>query len=430
MGKHGSGLYALSIICILFFVFGFLTWANGILVPYFRICLQLSNFQSLWVISAAYMAYFFMAIPSAGIIRRTGYRKAMITGLLVMALGTLLFIPAAATRAYSIFLSGLFITATGLALLQTAANPYVVMAGPGESAARRISFMGIANKLAGVFSQRVLGALFLFNADVVSDSIRLVGEAEKARILDAYVRKVITPYIVITAVLVLLALFIYLSKLPEIGSKDRQPAGAKPRFSGVFQYPYLVLGAVALFFASGCEVIVIDGIILYGTSLGIPMAAARHFTEYTLYATIAGYAVGAVLIPRYISQQRALAGCAIWGIAMALAAFCTGSYTSVYCMIAMGCSNALLWGTIWGLSIRRLGNYTELGAALLIMAISGGATIPLLFGKLIDVYPSHPQHALLLLIPCYLVLLYFALRGYRVNNWNGYTLMKQAGSNV
>lgn len=409
-----SYIYPLIIIGILFFVFGFITWLNGILIPYFKICLELTNFQSLWVAFAAYMAYFFMALPSAWILRHTGYKKGMVLGLFVMAAGTIVFLPAAYTRTYYLFLAGLFITGSGLALLQTAANPYVAIIGPAESTARRISFMGIANKTAGIMSQRILGAIFLLDAEAVILSIRHVPAVEKTNILDAYALKIVPPYLVITAVLLVLAVLIFFSKLPEI---KEEAAGDAVSRQGVLQYPYLLLGVLALFFAAGCETIVIDGVILYGKSLGIPMGTAKHFTEYTLYATLLSYAASTVLIPRYLSQQNALLACSLWGIAMSLGAYFTEGMVSACCMMAMGLSTALLWGTIWGLSIRQLGKHTKAGSALLIMAVSGGATIPLVFGKLIDVYPFHPQRAMLILIPCFTVLLFFAVKGYRLESW-------------
>ncbi|HVI43701.1 MAG TPA: sugar MFS transporter [Chitinophaga sp.] len=413
-----SSTYPMIIIGILFFVFGFLTWLNGILIPYFKICLQLSNFQSLWVAFAAYIAYFVMALPSAWILKFTGYRKGMVTGLCVMVIGALLFLPAAWTRTYGLFLTGLFVTGTGLALLQTAANPYVAIIGPAESTAQRISFMGIANKTAGIMSQRILGAVFFFNADTIISSISSAGEVQREQILNAYAMRIVPPYVIIASVLLLLAVMIAFSKLPEVNEQsDEDLRMSAEDKTGVLQYPYLVFGVIALFVASGCEVIAIDGVILYGKSLGIPLTQARHFTEYTLYASLISYASGAVLIPRYLKQQHALMLCAVWGITMSIAAWFTDGWVSAFCVILTGLSTALLWGTIWGLSVRQLGRYTKPGSALLIMAVSGGATIPLLFGRLIDLNPLRPQHSVLLLLPCYAILFCFAAWGYRIHHW-------------
>ncbi len=419
MSRLKSYIYPLVIIGILFFVFGFITWVNGILIPYFQICLELSNFQSLWVAFASYIAYFFMAIPSAWILKYTGYKKGMVLGLVVMAVGTITFIPAAYSRTYFLFLSGLFVTGTGLALLQTAANPYIAIIGPPESTAQRVGFMGIANKTAGILSQRILGAIFLLNADTIIASISSASAREKAVILDEYILKVVNPYLVITAILLALAVMIYFSNLPEV-EEDRKVESQiekEPR-SSVFQYPYLVLGVVALFMAGGCEVIPIDGIILYSRSLGIPLQEARHFAEYSLYAMLVGYVASTILIPKWLSQESALKYCSVAGMALILGAYFSPGMISVYCLIGTGFGAALLWGTIWGLAIQNLGTFTKMGAALLLMSVIGGGIFPLIFGTLIDYNPAWPQTSVLVLIPCYAFLFYYATWGFRRQRWS------------
>ncbi len=420
MAKAKSYIYPLIIIAILFFVFGFITWVNGILIPYFQICLELTNFQSLLVAFASYIAYFFMAIPSAWILKYTGYKKGMVIGLLIMALGTVMFVPAAFSRTYLLFLGGLFVTGTGLALLQTAANPYVAIIGPSESTAQRIGFMGIANKTAGILSQRILGAIFLLNADSIVASISTASVAEKAAILDEYVLKVVNPYLVITAILALLAVMVFLSRLPEVEESEDEPLGfEKPEGSktSVFQYPYLVLGVIALFMAAGCEVIPIDGIILYSRALDIPLQESRHFAEYTLYAMLVGYVASTVLIPKWLSQQTALKYCSISGLVLITGAYFSTGMVSVYCLICTGFGAALLWGTIWGLAIRNLKKFTKIGSALLLMSVIGGGIFPLIFGSLIDWNPASPQTSLLVLIPCYLFLLYYSVWGFKKLEW-------------
>ncbi|CAN5900502.1 sugar MFS transporter [soil metagenome] len=419
MAKLKSYLYPLVILGILFFVFGFITWVNGILIPYFQICLELTNFQASLVAFASYIAYFCIAIPSAWVLKYTGYKTWMVIGLVVMAVGTVMFVPAAYARTYFLFLAGLFVTGTGLALLQTAANPYVAIIGPAESAAQRIGFMGVANKVAGIMSQRILGAIFLLNADSIVASIGQASAVDKARILDQYVLKVVDPYLVITGVLLVLAVMIHFSRLPEVKEKGEvQVSEVTTVKTSVLQYPYLVLGVVALFMAAAYEVIPIDGIILYSRSLGIPLEEARHFAEYTLYAMLVGYVASIVLIPRYLSQHRALQLCALLGIGLTLGAYFSEGLVSVGCLILMGFGAAWLWGTIWGLAIRQLGQFTKIGAALLLMSVVGGGVFPLLFGALIDQNPAYPQTSILLLIPCNLFLLFYASWGYRLEDWN------------
>lgn len=415
-----SYYYPLTIIGILFFVFGFLTWVNGILIPYFQICLELTNFQASLVAFAAYIAYFVMALPSAYILEFTGYRRGMVLGLIVMAVGTILFIPAAYTRTYAVFLTGLFITGSGLALLQTAANPYVAIIGPIESTAQRIGFMGLANKIAGILSLSLLGSIFLFKADDIIASVSKADAAEKATILNAYALKIVNPYIVITIILLLLAVMIYFSKMPEINESKKEEDNVEGQIKSkpsVFYYPHLVLGVLALFFSAACEVIPIDGIIIYSRALGIPIEEARHFSTYTLYAMLGGYLASTVLIPKYLSQNRALQACAVLGIVFTIGSYFGTGIVSIIFLMLMGFGAAMLWGTIWGLSLRALGKHTKTGSAMLLMSVIGGGIFPVLFGGLIDRNPSYPQNAILLLIPCYLVLLFFATKGYRMQSW-------------
>jgi len=412
--------YPLFIVGILFFVFGFLTWVNGILIPYFKICMELTNFQATLVAFCAYLAYFVMALPSAYVLKLTGYRKGMVLGLCVMALGTLLFVPAAYSRIYPLFLGGLFITATGLALVQTAANPYIAIMGPIESTAQRIGYMGLANKGAGIFCLIVLGSVFLADADNLSTSIEGLNEIQKNEALDTYALKIVKPYYIITAVLLMVATLIYFSKLPEIDETATNTNSGnnviKDRKS-IFEYPYLVLGVVALFVAGGAETIPIDGIIIYSQALDIPMDTARHFSTYTLFVMLFGYISLVLFVPKYMSQQGALLFASVWGLFFTIAAYLTTGIYSAYCMLFLGFGAAMLWGTIWGLSLRGLGSHTKKASAILIMSLVGGAIFPVIFGNLLDTHTDYPQFSLVVLIPCYLFILFYAWKGFRIDHW-------------
>jgi len=427
MRTKKSYIFPLTIITIIFFVFGFIIWLNGILIPYFKICLELTNFQASLVVFAAYIAYFFMALPSAWILKHTGYKKGMVLGLVVMAIGTLLFIPAAYTRTYGLFLAGLFITGTGLTLLQASVNPYVAIVGPIESTAQRIGFLGLANKIAGIFSILVLGSVFLLTADDIISKVEVADITEKANILDAYALKIVNPYLLITIILLSLAATIFLSNMPEVDDSKVDSEGEKkeiiPR-RNIFQYPWLILGVITMFFSISCEIIPIDGIIIYSKSLGIPVSEARFFPTYTLIAMLLGYLFTIVAIPKYLSQSRALQVCAVWGISLAICSFLSDDMISIYCLILTGFGTAMCWGTIWGLSLRELGKYTKIGGAILLMGIIGGAILPVIFGKLIDYNAHFPQNAILILIPFYLVLFLYATIGYRIENWSSCAIRK------
>ncbi len=412
--------YRISILIIgmLFFIFGFITWLNSILIPYLRIACELNTFQSSLVTFAFYISYLFMALPSSWILKKTGFKNGMMTGLLAMSVGALVFIPAALTRTYSIFLAGLFIMGTGLAILQTASNPYITIIGPHESAATRISIMGICNKLAGALAPLILAYFILNDGDAfVAQLITLSGPAKETA-LDELASRVVVPYIIIAASLSLLGVLIRFSSLPEVETEpdiiDKKDTGKERE--DIFNFPQLWFGAVALFLYVGAEVMAGDMIIRYGISLGIPIAQAKVFTTYTLVFMIIGYVlIGLILVPKIISQRTALSVSAILGIIFTLLAISTDSKTSVMFIALLGFANALIWPAIWPLAIHNLGKHIKTGSSVLIMMISGGAILPLLWGKISDHFPQHPQIAYWLCIPCYLFILFYALKGYKLS---------------
>ncbi|MDJ0366837.1 sugar MFS transporter [Hymenobacter sp. H14-R3] len=404
---------SIVIIGSLFFIFGFVTWLNSVLIPYLKISCELTNFEAYLVAFAFYISYLVMAIPSAWVLKATGFKKGMSLGLLVMGAGALLFVPAALTRTYALFLLGLFVQGTGLAVLQTAANPYITILGPRESAAKRISIMGICNKVAGALAPIALGAVALKDADALVLRLKTLSLADKAAALDALAARVVTPYLLMLAVLVVLAVLIYFSSLPEIDTdhEDETVAAANTNKSSIFHFPHLMLGALAMFFYVGVEVIAGDTIISYGASQGIALATAKFFTTCTLVAMIVGYGIGIVAIPRFISQERALQVSAVTGVLFALGALFTHGYTSVLFISLLGLANSLIFPAIWPLAIEGLGRFTKLGSSLLIMAIAGGAVLPPLYGLLADY--SSPQHAYWLVVPCYLFLLFYGVSGHK-----------------
>jgi len=363
-------------------------------------------------------------------LKKTGYKKGMSLGLLIMAVGTLMFLPAAYSRNYVLFLTGLFITGTGLALLQTASNPYLTVLGPIESAGSRISIMGICNKVAGIIASMIFGYIALGDADNITASLPLLDPVQKAVMLDELAARVIVPYIIITLVLAALAVGIYYSALPDIEDSSEPVTGADPqnKKTSILQFPHLLLGVLAIFLYLGVEVLAGDTIISYGKSLNIPLATAKFFTTATLACMLVGYTVGIVAIPKYLSQQNALKWCAILGVIFSAAALFTHGYASVLFIALLGLANSLMWPAIFPLAIDGLNKFTKQGAALLIMGIGGGAVIPLIYGALAD----HSTHSLIsegltpnaakatasrnaywITIPCYLFILYYSILGYR-----------------
>ena len=410
-----SYLVPMIIIGALFFVYGFFTWVNGTLIPYLKIACELeTDLQSFLVVTAFFIAYGVMAVPSSFVLKATGYKKGMVLGLFVMAAGSLLFIPAAQSRNFDLFLIGLFIIGTGLALLQTASNPYISIIGPIESAATRISIMGICNKFAGILAGLIFGAIALNDADALVQSLQTMDEATKNATLDELAGRVIMPYSILAGVLIVLAVAILFSGLPDLKDDGNEAAGSSSVSAGktsVFQFPHLLLGVLAIFLYVGVEVMAGDTIISYGKSLGIELSIARYFTQGTLAFMLVGYIVGIFAIPKYISQQNALKWCAILGVAFTILAVVTSGYVSVGFIALLGLANSLMWPAIFPLGIDGLGKFTKTGSALLVMAIAGGDILPLIYGKAALIWGL--QDAYIMMVPCYLFILYFAVRGYR-----------------
>lgn len=411
-----SNVGPIVIIGILFFIFGFITWLNATLIPYLKISCELTSFESYLVTFAFYISYFVMALPSSYVLNKIGYKNGMSLGLAVMAFGALLFIPAAYTRFYGLFLLGLFIMGTGLALLQTASNPYVTILGPIESAAKRISIMGVANKVAGMLSPIILGTIILEGSDKLEEKLETLSLVEKAAELDILSSKVIIPYIVIAISLALLAIFIKYSKLPEINIDDVNADTSMGEKTSIFQFPHLWLGALAIFVYVGAEVIAVDTLISYGKDLGFKMEEAKFFSSFTLFAMMPGYFFGIFAIPKYIKQDKALLLFALLGIIFTIIAIITEGYTSILFIAALGLANSIMWPAIWPLAIDGLGKFIKQGSAILVMAIAGGATLPLLYGYLSDLKTVGSQMAYVILIPLYFYIIFFAVWGHKLKS--------------
>ena len=321
---------------LLFAVFGFAAWLNSILVPYFQITLELSSVQTTLVTFSFFIAYVVMALPSSWLLKKIGFKEGIAVGLVIMAIGAVLFIPAAHLRAYWLFLTGLFVLGTGQAILQTAANPYITILGPIESAAQRNSFMGVCNKIAGIGTQRLLGPILLLNADFISQKLQQMTPVEKVAALNDMALRVINPYWTMTAVLLIIAVIVWLVPLPKVNEEESNPDVSGEARASVWLYPNLILGVLALFCAEGLESITSYYIIPYGQSMGFTTEQSQPFVDYIIYTMLAGYLCGIFFIPKYISQSKALAMCALSGIGLSVVSLMSGGLTAVVCMIMMG----------------------------------------------------------------------------------------------
>ena len=418
---------SLCIIAVLFFVFGFVTWINAMLIPYFKLCCELNNLESYFVAFAFYISYLFISYPASLLLKKIGFKNGMMVGFWVMSLGAFLFIPAAMYRSYLLFLCGLFTLGAGLAVLQTAANPYVTILGPKESAAKRFSIMGICNKFAGILAPLLFAAAVLKPSDrELFEQVKLMGALERAALLDELIRRVIYPYAAVGIILLVLGFLVRFSVLPEINTEeeDKTTAALNKEKTNIFQFPHLILGALAIFVHVGSQVIAVDTIIGYAHSMNISLLEAKVFPSYTLSATIAGYLLGISLIPKYISQLLALRICVILGIIFTVCILFSGRQikmfghladVSIWFIVLLGFANSMIWAGIWPLSMDRLGKFIKIGAAVLIMGLSGNAILPLIYGHLADVYGL--KKAYIVLLPCYLYLLFYAYKGYKLKSW-------------
>lgn len=407
---------SIAIIGVLFFIIGFFTWINGPLITFVRLAFDLDEVKAFFVVFVFYISYFVLALPASWVLKRTGLKKGLALSLFVMAVGAALFGELSTQRVYAGALTGLFVIGGGLALLQTAVNPYISILGPIESAAQRIALMGICNKIAGMLAPLLIGSLVLHGIGDLAAQVSAADAATKANLLNEFAAKIHTPYLAMAAVLVLVAIAILFSSLPEIKPSDvnaERAGGADGGKSSVFQFPHLWLGVACLFVYVGVEVLAGDAIGTYGNGFGLPLDETKFFTSFTLGAMLLGYLCGLVAIPRFISQERYLSVSAVLGIVFALCAFLTKGYVSVGFVAALGLANAMMWPAIFPLAIKGLGRFTETGSALLVMGIAGGAIIPQAFAIL----KQHHDFQLvfvLLAVPCYLYILFFALRGHRV----------------
>lgn len=418
---------SIAIIGLMFFIFGFVSWVNAILIPYFKIACELSNFQSYMVTFAFYISYLIFSIPASYLLKNVGFKKGMMIGFWIMSVGAFLFIPAAMTRQYEIFLVGLFSLGAGLALLQTAANPYITVVGAKERAAQRMSIMGICNKTAGILAPLIFAAVILRPTDSqLFQQLPLMSEMERAAALDELISRVIVPYACVGVVLILLGLMIRFSPLPEIDTEQEseQVAQANSGKTRLIQFPHLILGAIAIFLHVGTQVISIDTIISYAGSMNIQLLEAKVFPSYTLFATIVGYILGIICIPKYLSQVTALKICTVLGLLLtAFIVFARGevyflghvSDVSIWFVAMLGLANSLVWPGIWPLALEGLGRFTKLGASVMVMGLAGNALLPLLYGYLADMSSHRAAYAVL--FPCYLFLVYYAFYGHKVRSW-------------
>ena len=426
--KQQSSAVPMAIVVGLFFILGFATWLNGSLMPYLKQILDLNAFQASLIIFSFYISVTFTALPSAWLIRKIGYKNGMALGMAVMMVAGLLFIPAAKSQVFALFLFAQLVMGAGQTLLQTAVNPYVVRIGPEESAAARVSIMGILNKGAGVVAPIVFSALIL-------DSFKdLVGTDLTQTQIDSMADSLVLPYLGMALFIGLLAFLVKKSPLPELEREESSGDDtSKGHIKEALSHPNLALGVVALFVYVAVEVIAGDTIGTFALSLGVESYGVM--TSYTMVCMVIGYTLGIITIPRFISQATALTISAILGLILTVL-IVTGD-TSTYVianallvpfggvalpdtllLIAfLGLANAIVWPAVWPLALSGMGKLTSTGSALLIMGIAGGAFGPLFWGITSSATDLGQQGGYMVMFPCYLFILFYAVKGHKMKSW-------------
>ncbi|HUQ66080.1 MAG TPA: sugar MFS transporter [Flavitalea sp.] len=412
----------------LFFIMGFISWMNSILIPYFRIACELTNFESYLVAFAFYISYFVMSVPAGYLLKKMGFKKGLMYGFIIMSAGAFIFVPAAMTRSYGTFLSGLFSLGAGLSIIQTAANPYITILGPIERAAQRFSIMGIFNKGAGIIAPIVFASIILKATDSeLFRQLPLMSEGQREIALTELIRRVIIPYACLGLLLIGCSIFIRFSPLPEINTEHESPEVAEINSSksNIFQFPQLILGAIGIFLHVGTQVIAIDTVISYAGSMDIQLLEAKVFPSYTLAATVCGYILGIIVIPKFIRQVNALRFCTTLGtIFTLLIIYAHGDVVifghrtdiSIWFVVLLGFANSLIWAGIWPLALSGLGKFTKIGSSVMIMALCGNAIMPLVYGYFADQY--NLRAAYWVLLPCYLYLVFYAMYGHKIRRWS------------
>jgi glucose/galactose transporter len=386
-------LLPMLIIAIMFSILGFAVGINAFFVPFVKSAFQINTATSYLVTTATFSAFVIFGIPSGKILIKAGYKRSMFLSFLLMALGMLLIISAAKWISFPIFLFALFVNGMGQTLLNTAINPYITILGAENSAAKRISIMGICNKLSFGLAPVVL-AIFMDTANV-------------------QLNNVIVPFYVITGILVLLGVLSYFAPLPEVraSGEDKEISDHANSRTSILQYPHLILGALAIFFYVGVENIALVSINDYAIELGL--SSPETFAAYVSAGYILGYLLGIILIPKIVSQTDAMKFNATLGILLSLLIVLLPERTSIYFVATLGLANSLLWPAIWPLALADLGKFTKRGSSFLVMGIAGGGLLPPLLGLFKDYFSAY-QQAYWMLFPIYLYFLFFATKGYKI----------------
>ncbi len=405
---------AIILITSLFFLWGFALNLNPILIPHLKKACQLSDFQSALIDTAAYIAYFLVALPAGLFMKKFGYKAGITLGLLLFAFGTFLFYPAAAFREFSFFLVALFIIASGLTMLETAANPYITVLGDAESATQRLNFAQSFNGLAASLAP-VMGAQFILSGKTLSDSEQSAMPPDQLNTyLNSEATAVQIPFLIIGGIVLIVAFMIWRTQLPEIkGGEDNKSVQGGDGGS-IWGEKNLILGVVAQFFYVGAQVCISSFFIRFSDHVaGIDEKSAARLLGGALLSFMIGRFIGTYLM-RFVAPPKLLAIYSVMSILLSLVAVFTDGNVAIYALAGIEFFMSIMFPTIFALSIRGLGEKTKIGSSLVIMAIVGGAIFPVIMGQVSDM--SSIQTAYIVPGVCFLVVLYFAIKNNSIKN--------------
>jgi len=409
MSKSNKYLFPFILITSLFFLWGFLNNLNPILIPHLKRAFSLTALQASLVDFAVYIGYFVMALPAGIIMRKYGYKAGIITGLLLFATGAFLFIPAANTQLYIFFLGALFIIACGLAILETAANPYASLLGSPEKSTQRLNFAQSFNGLAAAMAP-VIGARVIMTKGLPDEQLNAMTDAARKIALASEASTVKTPYFILGCILLVVALFFAITKLPAINKHEKSES--KTVFHAL-RHRHLSWAVAAQFFYVGAQVCILSFFSLYAmTAVGFDREKAGDFQGGCGLAFMVGRFAGTFLM-KYIRPVKLLSIYACINILLCAVVVLGHGMVTIYALIGIAFFMSIMFPTIFALGIKDLGSDTEFGSSLLIMSIVGGALLPPAFGYITDV-TKNIQFAYAVPLTCFVIILYYGMKGHRV----------------
>jgi len=406
-GEHSQQTGALVIVTILFFMWGLITSLNDVLIPHLKSIYTLTYMQAMLVQFCFFGAYFIVSLPAGALIRRLGYQNGAVTGLMIAAAGCALFYPAS-NGGYGMFLFALFVLASGITILQVAANPYVTVLGPARTAASRLTLTQAFNSLGTTVAPALGGILILSTVVLSADQLALLPVAEQAAHKAAEAAAVQGPYLGLAAALALLAVLFALARLPKIAFEETTVAVDGK--GGAMAYRHLVLGVLGIFLYVGAEVSIGSFLINF---IGEPHIAGLSHADASRYVSMywGGALIGRFIgfaVMRYVSPGKSLAVTALGSIALVLTATFTSGSVAMWAIIAVGLCNSIMFPTIFSMALHGLGKFTGQGSGFLCMAIVGGAVVPFIQGILADTIGL--QISFLVPAACYLFVLYYGVK--------------------